>query len=232
LWITNIDIQSLEPIDTKTRDILNGSMKLSMETNIKIQEAEAKHRENRSNQEAFSRVQRKQIEDETESEEKRLTLLKLKAENETITITGKAESTSKAISQENEINSLGDLERAKNQFEADKIRRTSELERINKEYKEEIEHITRMSKLEVDKAELQADSSIEKIETMVKAIGKDTLVELARAGPEGQAKILKGLGVKSLLVTDGKNPINLFNTSCGLLGGMNTTSTTNNQIGN
>jgi len=53
---------------------------------------------------------------------------------------------------------------------------------------------------------------------MVSAIGKETLVELSKAGPESQAKILSGLGVKSILITDGKNPINLFNTSNGLLG--------------
>ena len=53
---------------------------------------------------------------------------------------------------------------------------------------------------------------------MVNAIGKDTLVELSKVGPESQAKILKSLGVKSFLITDGKNPINLFNTSNGIMG--------------
>jgi len=55
---------------------------------------------------------------------------------------------------------------------------------------------------------------------MVKAVGKETLVELAKAGPQAQAKILGSLGIKSLLVTDGKNPINLFNTANGLVGPM------------
>jgi major vault protein len=55
---------------------------------------------------------------------------------------------------------------------------------------------------------------------MVDAIGKDTLVSISKAGPEMKAKMLKGLGLKGFLVTDGKNPINLFNTANGMLGKM------------
>lgn len=33
-----------------------------------------------------------------------------------------------------------------------------------------------------------------------------------------KAKLLSGLGIKGYLVTDGKNPINLFNTANGLMG--------------
>ncbi len=36
-----------------------------------------------------------------------------------------------------------------------------------------------------------------------------------QAGPEMKAKLLSGLGLKGYLVTDGKNPINLFNTANG-----------------
>lgn len=80
LVIKNVDIQSQEPVDKKTREILNESMKLSMFTNIKIQEAEARHRENRANQEAKGKVEKKQIEDETDLEDKRLQLLGLQAQ--------------------------------------------------------------------------------------------------------------------------------------------------------
>jgi len=37
-----------------------------------------------------------------------------------------------------------------------------------------------------------------------------------QAGPEMKAKLLKGLGLKGYLVSDGKNPINLFNTANGI----------------
>lgn len=37
-----------------------------------------------------------------------------------------------------------------------------------------------------------------------------------------QAKLLQSLGIKSTLITDGKTPINLFQTAQGLVGGMGT----------
>jgi major vault protein len=43
---------------------------------------------------------------------------------------------------------------------------------------------------------------------------------MARAGPETQAKLLQGLGLKGFVITDGKNPVNLFNTANGMLGNM------------
>ena len=54
---------------------------------------------------------------------------------------------------------------------------------------------------------------------MVDAIGAETLAEMARAGPEMQARLLQGLGLKGYLVTDGKSPINLFQTASGMVGG-------------
>lgn len=41
---------------------------------------------------------------------------------------------------------------------------------------------------------------------------------MARAGPETQSKLLKGLGLKGFMIVDGKNPVNLFNTANGMLG--------------
>lgn len=220
LLITNVDIQSQEPVDMKMRDILNKSMVLSMQTNLKIQESEAQHREELANQEANGKVERKKIEDETDMENKRLLLLKLQADNDQVNTCGLAEAEMKAKCSESEIRAEGDLERTKNDFEAEKMRRNAELDQMKKFYHEEIEHLRRVSRLDIEKAEKLSESTVNKLVVMVEAIGKETLVELARAGPETQANILKGLGVKSLLITDGKNPINLFNTAQGLIGAL------------
>jgi major vault protein len=217
LVITNVDIQSQEPTDKQMRGILNESMILSMQTNLEIQQSEAKHKEERANQEAKGKVERKQIEDDTENENKRLTLLKLKAENDEILTTGLAESEVKAICSEKEINAESDLEKTRNQFLAEKLKREAVLERMKLFYAEEVEHLKKMSDLEVDKAQSLSDSTVDKLKTMVDAIGQQTLVELAKAGPESQAKLLGSLGVKSLLVTDGKSPLNLFNTANGMI---------------
>jgi major vault protein len=220
LVITNVDISSQEPIDKKMRDILNQSMILSMQTNLQLQESQAKHREAEANQEAKGTIERKQIEDETESEAKRLILLKLKAENDQINTTGLSQAATKAKCSEKEIRCEADLERVKNEIEAEKNKRSAELEKMRAFYNEEINHLKRISELEINRAQNISDSTVDKIKIMVEAIGRETMVELAKSGPETQASLLKGLGVKSILVTDGKNPVNLFNTAYGLIGAL------------
>jgi len=218
LIITNVDIQTQEPIDKNMRGILNESMRISMETSLKIQEAEAKHREQRANQEADGKIERKRITDDTNAEEKRFELLKLKTENDSIITCGLAEAEASAKSKQQEIKSSMDLEKAKLEFEAEKKMKIVELDFRKKKREKEIEQLKKLAQLEIDKAQQLSDSEINKVEMMVGSIGKDTLIDLAKAGPEAQAKILGSLGIKSLLVTDGKNPVNLFNTANGLIG--------------
>jgi major vault protein len=50
-----------------------------------------------------------------------------------------------------------------------------------------------------------------KFKNIVESLGPETLVEIARAGPELQAKLLQGLNLNGYILTDGNNPINLFN---------------------
>jgi len=78
-----------------------------------------------------------------------------------------------------------------------------------------------MVELHLAKAKELADIESQKFKQVVKAIGKETIMSIARAGPEMQAKLLGGLGLKSLMITDGSSPINLFSTASGLIGGGN-----------
>ncbi|ELR14963.1 major vault protein [Acanthamoeba castellanii str. Neff] len=74
-----------------------------------------------------------------------------------------------------------------------------------------------MAELEVNKARELAAIESKKFSEIVDAIGADTIASIAQAGPEMQAKLLQGLGLKSLMITDGSSPINLFNTASGLI---------------
>jgi len=65
-----------------------------------------------------------------------------------------------------------------------------------------------------------ADLEIEKVKRTITALGPKTLVEISKAGPEMKSKLLQALNLKGFLVTDGKNPINLFNTANGMIGNM------------
>jgi len=88
---------------------------------------------------------------------------------------------------------------------------------LKSEYDAEIHHTTALNELEVKKARELADIEVKKFKDTVKAIGAETLVAIAKAGPEMKAKMLQSLGLKGFLVTDGKNPINLFNTANGMI---------------
>jgi major vault protein len=82
-------------------------------------------------------------------------------------------------------------------------------------------HEKAMAELEIKKAKELADIEASKFKDMVESIGPETIAAMASAGPEMQAKLLEGLGLQGYIMTDGNNPINLFNTASGLVGGVN-----------
>jgi len=103
---------------------------------------------------------------------------------------------------------------------AETIRAETELNKLVAKNKAEIEHKKKLNQLEVSRAKELAKIESEKFRRVVDALGSDTLRAIALAGPELQAKLLQGLGLKSFLITDGNSPINLFNTAKGLIGGV------------
>jgi len=50
-----------------------------------------------------------------------------------------------------------------------------------------------------------------KFERIIQTIGQDTLVNISKAGPESQVKLLQALGLEGFIMTEGNSPINLFN---------------------
>jgi len=64
--------------------------------------------------------------------------------------------------------------------------------------------------------EIETKKKISEIETakfdrIINSIGQDTLLQIAAAGPESQLALLKSLGLNGFVMTDGENPLNLFN---------------------
>merc|ERR1711964_396644 len=86
---------------------------------------------------------------------------------------------------------------------------------------QELKHQEEIDNLEIKKSKDLMDIEVEKFQKTIKAIGTETIVAMAKSGPECQAKLLQSLGLKGFLVMDGKNPINLFNTAHGFLGANN-----------
>jgi len=101
--------------------------------------------------------------------------------------------------------------------ESSKIINENDLEAATAQQEAEIEYRTRMDELEIEHAAGFASVESQKFKKIISAIGRDTIAAIAQAGPEMQAKLLEGLGIKSLLITDGNSPINLFNTANGII---------------
>jgi len=228
LVISNIDIQSVEPVDQRTRDALQISVQLAIEITTKSQEAAARHEAERREQEARGRLERQKITDEAEAEKARKELLSLQAQSAAVESTGQATAEAKARAEAQGIEGEASVKQAQLQSNASKIKSETELEVVTQKQDAEIEHQKALNELEVSKAkELSSIESI-KFRAIVQSIGKDTITSIARAGPEMQVKLLQSLGLQGYMITDGNSPINLFNTANGMLGTMGGNNNNNN----
>jgi len=218
LVITNIDIQSVEPVDQRTRDSLQKSVQLAIEITTKSQEAAARHESARLEQESMGRLERQKIHDEAENEKSRRELIQLQAITAAVETTGQATAEAKARAEAAEIEGKANVTQAKLTAEATTIKAEADLEQLKLKQAAEISHQKALIDLEIERTRELADIESAKFRSIVDAIGAKTIKSIAEAGPTMQAKLLSGLGLKSLMITDGNSPINLFNTANGLLG--------------
>jgi major vault protein len=218
LVITNIDIQSVEPVDQRTRDSLQKSVQLAIEITTKSQEATARQESQRLEQEAVGRLERQKISDEAEAERSRKQLIQLQAESAAVESTGQATAEAKARAEAAFIEGQAAVKQAQLSAEATQIKAESELATSKSKQLAQVEHQKALNDLEITRAKQLAEIESSKFKSIVEAIGAGTIKSMAEAGPSMQAKLLGGLGLKSFLITDGNSPINLFNTANGLTG--------------
>merc|ERR1712000_453011 len=182
LSITNIDIQSVEPVDQRTRDSLQKSVQLAIEITTKSQEATARHEAQRKEQEARGRLERQKIEDEAEAERARAQLVKLQAHSAAVESTGQAAAEAKARAEASLIEGNAAVEQARLRTQAAQIKSTAELEQMKKRQAAEIAHKTSLNSLELEKARKLAEIEVSKFKETVTAIGPDTITKIAQAG--------------------------------------------------
>jgi len=221
LVITNIDIQSVEPVDQRTRESLQKSVQLAIEITTSSLEAAAKQDSQRLEQEALGRLERQKINDEAEAEKARRGLLSLQADTSSIESTGQATAEAKAKAEASFIEGQASVKQAELAASATKIRSDSEIAQMKARKEAELAHQKAVDDLEVYRAKALGEIEQTKFRAIVSAIGANTIKAISEAGPAQQAKLLQSLGLKSFLITDGNSPINLFNTASGLIGGQN-----------
>jgi major vault protein len=220
LVITNVDIQSVEPVDQRTRDALQRSVQMAIEITTKSQEATARHEAERQEQEARGTLERQKISDEAEAEKARNHLLELQAQSAAVESLGQAKAEARARAEASMIENESQVRQAQLRAEASRIEAETELAQLKMRQQQELEHMQRLNELELSKAKQLAEIEATKFKNTVDAIGADTIKSMAQAGPEMQAKLLQGLGLQGYLITDGSSPVNLFNTAKGMLGGL------------
>uniref|UniRef100_A0A8D3E3N5 Major vault protein n=1 Tax=Scophthalmus maximus TaxID=52904 RepID=A0A8D3E3N5_SCOMX len=220
LVISSVDIQSVEPVDQRTRDALQKSVQLAIEITTNSQEAAARHEAERLEQEARGKLERQRITDQAEAERTRKELLELEALSAAVESTGAAKAEAQSRAEAARIQGEAAVNEAKLKAEAQRIEAEGELQRLAKAREQELSYKKEMDHLEVEKQERLAQIESQRFRELVQSLGSDTLKEMARAGPELQVKMLQALGLKSTLITDGSSPINLFTTANGLLGAL------------
>jgi len=217
LAVTNIDIQSVEPVDSKTRDALQKSVQLAIEITTKSLEASASHEANRREQQAKGRLERQKISDEANTERDRIDLLSLQAQSAAVESTGQATAEAKARAEAAFIEGGAAVKQAELAAKAERIRGEAKQLRENAAVEAELVYLAQMNALEIGKAKSLGAVEANKFKAIVAAIGAPTLEAVARAGNDVQAKLLESLNLSTTMITDGLRPVNLFTVSQGLI---------------
>jgi major vault protein len=218
LVITNVDIQSVEPVDARTREALQKSVQSAIEIATASQQALANHEARREEEIAKGRLEQQKIKDLAAAERKKKELVQLQADTAAVEQTGQAKAEAQAHAETARIKGEAAVRQAEMKAQATAIRCEAELKQLVARQRQELAHKKALDELEIDRAQKEAEIEANKFKQIIDAIGADTIEAIAMAGPEMQAKLLEGLGLQGYLVTDGNSPINLFNTAFGLVG--------------
>lgn len=217
LQITQVDIQSIDPVEEETKKSLQKSVNMAFEIQTKSQEAAAVHQAMRHQQESNGMLQRLGIQQEIQNEQVNKNFLELKAENSSVQSTGLAIANARARAEADLIKAKTEVEQANYHVNSQKIREQTELDIIKMKYEDEVKMQEELLDVEINSKRQLVQIEIEQFKKTVDAIGANTIVQMAKAGPETQAKLLKGLGLQGYMIVDGKHTLNLMGTAQGMV---------------
>ena len=99
-----------------------------------------------------------------------------------------------------------------------RIETEAEMARLTLAREAEVKFHREQNELEISRRSDLSRIESEKFKLQVNAIGASTIEAIATSGQDTQVKLLQALGIQSMLVTDGKTPINLMGFGQGLVG--------------
>jgi len=211
LAISNVDIKNIDTKDEATKEKLQVTVNLAIELTTKSQEEKAKGEAEQKDQEAKSLLQRRIIKDNSEAEDLRRPLFDLKAQTKSVEESGMKESEAKARVNTMMIESQSNIVIATTNKEVHNLKNKHKNEMQTNEHEIKLNYEKERNKLELEKKEKLSTIETKKFENIIEAIGRNTLIQISQAGPESQVSLLNALGLEGFVMTDGNNPINLFN---------------------
>ncbi|CAM43958.1 conserved hypothetical protein [Leishmania braziliensis MHOM/BR/75/M2904] len=218
LVVTSVDTQEMEVLDERTRQGLQKSVKMAIEITTHAQEAEAQQVAMAREQEARGRLERQRMHDQVANEEQRRVLLDAESNGLSIVSSGKSKAMAEALSSASRIESEASVEAATVRAAKELLLYNTMSEMQHKKKQLLIEQEEKVAAMTLDYEKALEEVRHTQISRVIAALGPETIAEMARAGPELQAKLLASLGLEGYLVTDGSSPINLFKAASGLVG--------------
>lgn len=219
LVITSCDIKSQKPIERDIEEKLKQNTFLAIQIKTKATEMEYKHQTLFMQQESKGELDIKKLEDQTLAEEARIKLYQISTEKDAMFSIATALADAKAENEKLEILGKNKVDLAILDKEEQEVITSTANELQHKNQEIELNYEKQMNEIEINEQKQLAAIEVDKLRRMITALGPKTLSQIVSAGPEMQAKMLKSLGLKGYLMTDGKSPVNLFDTANGLVQG-------------
>jgi hypothetical protein len=196
LAVTSIDIQIVESSHEDIKKSLEKLVSLSIEISAKAKQEEGKVLEERKAQEFKGLASLQDIINKIEKEAERLNLQAMEAISLQIEETGKIIAEAKAITVKEELRGQTNESQAIDDTKAQKIEDECELDMIKKKY--DVAKNATISKMTHETNCMKKEATIKshEFEQLMKALGPETIVEIAKAGPAYQRAIMRCLGLK------------------------------------
>merc|ERR1719158_1476099 len=153
LVITNVDIQSVEPVDAETRAALQKSVQMAITITTNSQEAAARHQAMREDEQAKGMLLQQQLGNQAESEKAKKHLLELKAQSAAVESTGLAKAEALARAEAARIKGEAAVTEAELSAKAAEL----SLQTLKAQQLAEVEHQKALAELEIEKARKLAD---------------------------------------------------------------------------
>ncbi|KAG5480104.1 hypothetical protein CUR178_06156 [Leishmania enriettii] len=231
LHITTVDVQSVEPVDIKTRTALAKSVQLAVEIITKAQESDASHQAALLEQEAKGALDLQVMHDRAKAEQQRTELLHVMGENTVLEQAGASRAQALAESAARLAEAQGEADSTPIRCAAHSVGMDAELDVLRKRAELDLAHRQSMNDLAIDKIRELSEIEAAKYEEIMVSLGKKTLIAIANAGPELKARLLGELGLQGFVVTDGKTPINMLNLAEKIAAGSPPTNASLNTLG-